>query len=198
MLHKWTSRVTPLNESCHTYECNSWSSHVAHMNGSCHTGSGVCSIRYFLFVTYAWFTSHIWIDHVTNMNESCHMYEWVMSHMNLIRTVSQPTHTNLSCHTQLVVCSIWWFVLLPLITLFMKNPVRQYMHSIFPFLNNTRTRHQKTGASVNVSHDIFSFKKKQFWWFVLVPLITLFLKNKVCLHTGVTNFSFVGFPYSNP
>jgi len=40
MSHVWTSHVTRMNESCHTYErvmSHVWTSHVTRMNESCHT-----------------------------------------------------------------------------------------------------------------------------------------------------------------
>ena len=67
MSHIWMSRVTHMNESCHTYEwvtSHIWMSHVTLMNESCHT--------------YEWVMSHIWMSHVTHMNESCHTYEWLI------------------------------------------------------------------------------------------------------------------------
>jgi len=74
--HLCSSRVTHMNESCHTYEramSHIWTSHVTHMNESCHT--------------YERVMSHIWASHVTHTNESCHTYERVMSDMGWLRSV---------------------------------------------------------------------------------------------------------------
>jgi len=81
MSHLWMSHVTPMNESCHTYEwvmesCHTyewvmshiWMSHGTHMNHSCHT----------------------WMSFVAHMNESCHRYEWAMSHLSM----SHVAHAN--------------------------------------------------------------------------------------------------------
>ena len=51
-----------------------WMSRVTHMNQSCHTYESVMSR------TYDWVVSNIWMSYVTYMNEPCHTYEWVMSH----------------------------------------------------------------------------------------------------------------------
>ena len=40
--------------------------------------------------TYEWVTSHIWMIRVANMNESCHTCEWVMSQI----WMSHVTHMN--------------------------------------------------------------------------------------------------------
>ena len=68
--HLWTSHVTYVNESWHTYEwvmSHIWMSHVTHMNESCHI--------------YGWVMSHIWMSHVAHLNESYHIFEYVMPHL---------------------------------------------------------------------------------------------------------------------
>jgi len=66
MSHIWTSHVTHMNESRHTYECV-----VSHSREGCE-----CVVD-----KYGWVMSHIWMSHVAHMNESCHTYGWVMSQM---------------------------------------------------------------------------------------------------------------------
>ena len=59
MSHTWTSHVTHMNESCHTYErvmSHIWTSHVTHMNESCHTYERVMSHKWMRRVTYEWVT----------------------------------------------------------------------------------------------------------------------------------------------
>ena len=61
--HMWMSRVTHVNESCHTCEwvvSRMWMSHITHVNESCHA--------YFL-----------WMRHDFVVNESCLCCEWVMT-----------------------------------------------------------------------------------------------------------------------
>jgi len=95
--HRWISRVTHMNESCHTYEwvvSHMWMSRVTHMNESCHTCEWVVSHMWMSRVTqmnelwhrYEWVMSLQWMSHVTPMNESCHSYEWVMSHVWMSHT----------------------------------------------------------------------------------------------------------------
>ena len=80
----WMSRVTHINESCHTYEwvmSHIWTSHVTHMSESCDS--------------YQWVMSQIWEENFTHMNESWHTYQWVTSHI----WMENVTHMNLSWHT---------------------------------------------------------------------------------------------------
>ena len=58
MSHIWMSHVTPMNESCHTYE---WIMSHLWMR-SCHT--------------YAWVLAHIWMRHVADVSDSCHTCAW--------------------------------------------------------------------------------------------------------------------------
>jgi len=88
----WTSRVTRMSASCHTYaqvKSHVWISQVTHMNASCDE--------------YEWTMSHIWTNHVTHINESCHTYKWVKAHtwMRPIRVkhtcIIHVTHMNKLC-----------------------------------------------------------------------------------------------------
>ena len=94
------SRVTRLNESCHTHGwvrshiwmilvIDIWIRHVTHMNASCHT--------------YEWGISHIWMCHVTYLSAVCHVtylsavchtYDRIIPHI-WMRHVS---HTNVGSH----------------------------------------------------------------------------------------------------
>jgi len=124
MLHIWMSHVSPLNESCLTYEwvvSHAWLSHVTHMNESFHTYEwvqmneschryewgmshlGISHVAWAcmneLWHTDEWIMSQIWMPHVTDMNESCLRYEWVMSHLCMSRVTHEcPTGT------------FWWLV----------------------------------------------------------------------------------------
>ena len=103
----WTSHVTHMNESCHTYkqqithmdaswhtcECaNSkiWMSHVSNMNGSCPEYECIVSHIWVLIIAwrysqdeachrYDWVMSQIWMSHVAHMNEACLEYDWFIS-----------------------------------------------------------------------------------------------------------------------
>ena len=87
------SRVTHMNESCHTCEwvtSHMWMSHLTHMNAShiatsqvnvTHINESVTLINESSH-TYQLVMSHIWMSHVTYLNESCHTNQWVMSHVS--------------------------------------------------------------------------------------------------------------------
>jgi hypothetical protein len=77
MSHIRMSRVTHLNESCHTYErvmAHIRVSHATHTNESCHT--------------YKWVMSHIWISHVIRVDES-----WLTSHHEGAKHCNTLQHT---------------------------------------------------------------------------------------------------------
>jgi len=85
------SHVTPMNESCHTYEwamSHIWMSHVTYMNESYHTYEWVMSHMNESFHTYEacysyeWVTSHIWTRHATHMKVSCHTWKRHVTYMN--------------------------------------------------------------------------------------------------------------------
>jgi len=96
LLCKWMIRVTSVQSewvmshvwSCCTYEwvlSLIWTSHVTHMNESCHTYEYFISTLNAIFNgpqcalwwmkescnTHEWVMSHIWISHVTHVNISC-------------------------------------------------------------------------------------------------------------------------------
>jgi len=97
-MEEQVSRVTHVNESCHTYE---WA--MSNANGSCHTHEWVWRSRYVI--------SHMRMSHVAYTIESCHVHECVMPHiysvtrrptcwcaMSRIRT-SHVSYVDASCHT---------------------------------------------------------------------------------------------------
>jgi len=69
---------------CHTYEwvmSHLWMSRVTHMNDSCHTHVGERGeTAYVVPNSQSTVMSHMRMSHVTSVKESCHICEWVMSH----------------------------------------------------------------------------------------------------------------------
>ena len=66
--HVWTSHVTHMKDSCHTYEwvmCHIYLSHVTRMNESCYT--------------YEWVMPHIWLRHATHTHRSTRPFDAMRS-----------------------------------------------------------------------------------------------------------------------
>jgi len=113
--HMWMSRVTHMDESCHSYGyvmSHISTSLVTHVNASCHTYEWVLSHTWMSHVTHmgpscltcGQIVSHMWMSHVAHMNESCHTNEWVISNL----WISHITHKNESCPTYGHVMSHIW------------------------------------------------------------------------------------------
>jgi len=117
--YTWTSHVTHINKSCHTYEwvmSRIWISHVTHMNEnttshSAGAGSGG-HLRSFAVIvrSFAVICGHLSARvcvcmcvcmcacHVTHSKAYYDSYEWDMAHLPM----SHVTHMNWSCHTHRV------------------------------------------------------------------------------------------------